>query len=295
MFSWVCCLKTWKPKVSLIKFVKKLVLLVKSSIVPLLTTTQLLDDTMVATSGPMDTFRKMDTRVSAWVELLKQGWHWRGNQSSKTIPVDERKPLLRFFVACFSRRNRSDSDGSLIASQCLICMLQEPCWWNTGLKQRYPATGISPTVTFTRCRWSLLSQSRNLVTGARRNGIPKAQMAWCFFLIHTVLSYYIMTKETMMIWGYNGREGSAYILCLYSVDTVYLSPYESWDSQRIDSFVHGNNVGISLINWGGEETDPPVFWLSKWTYDQWAPVGILSWLVARITRDYSIWPWNRYS
>ena len=191
MFSWVCCLKTWKPKVSLIKFVKKLVLLVKSSIVPLLTTTQLLDDTMVATSGPMDTFRKMDTRVSAWVELLKQGWHWRGNQSSKTIPVDERKPLLRFFVACFSRRNRSDSDGSLIASQCLICMLQEPCWWNTGLKQRYPATGISPTVTFTRCRWSLLSQSRNLVTGARRNGVPKAQMAWCcFFNTYSIIILY---------------------------------------------------------------------------------------------------------
>jgi hypothetical protein len=58
-------------------------------------------------------------------------------------------------------------------------------------------------------------------------GFPKPKWFDVVFLIHTVLSYYIMTKETMMIWGYNGREGSAYIFCLYSVDTVYLSPYES--------------------------------------------------------------------
>ena len=143
-------------------------------------------------------------------------------------------------------------------------------WSNDTPQREFHPPWLSPGVG--RVCWV----SRGISSQAQGEmGFPKPKWFDVVFLIHTVLSYYIMTKETMMIWGYNGREGSAYIFCLYSVDTVYLSPYESWDSQRIDSFVHGNNVGISLINWGGEETDPPVFWLSKWTYDQWAPLRYL--------------------
>ena len=59
-------------------------------------------------------------------------------------------------------------------------------WSNDTPQREFHPPWLSPGVG-----WSLLSQSRNLVTGARRNGIPKAQMVWCcFFNTYSIIILY---------------------------------------------------------------------------------------------------------
>ena len=175
-------------------------------------------------------------------------------------------------------------------------------------------------------------------------GFLKPKWLDVVFLIHTVSSYYIMTKETMMIyddiwwymmiyddiwwymmiyddiwwymmiyddiwWYMMIYDDIWWYMMIYDDIWWYMMIYDDMGIQRekrqcIHIMFIQRRYGISVpwvmrfskdrfLRAWKQRWD--LFNQLRWTYDQWAPLGILSWLVARITRDYSIWRWNHYS